>query len=85
MTVRGNFWDGETFVIIENDKNRVTGDKGDNLFTQVNVYERNSSDWDWVEILVWDCLEWRELGNCAFEAIMGVIAKVAAGAPIELT
>jgi hypothetical protein len=81
MKVRGNFWDGETFVIIENDKNRVTGDKDDNLFMQVNVYE--FVEHNWREIFVWDCVEWREEGNCAFEAIIGVIAKVAAGILVE--
>jgi hypothetical protein len=85
MTVCGNFFDGETFVIIENDMNRVTGDKDDNLFMQVNVYEKAQDSDNWVEILVWDCVEWREEGSCAFEAILGVIAKVAAGVPVQLT
>ena len=82
--VRGDFWDGETFVIIENDLNRVTGDKNDELFAQINVYERAQDSDNWVEIVMWDCEEWREPCNAAFEAIVGIIAKVAAGVRIEV-
>jgi hypothetical protein len=66
--------------------NRVTGDKDDNLFMQVNVYEKRPPGEEgevWREIFVWDCVEWREESSCAFEAILGVIAKVAAGVLVE--
>lgn len=79
MPVRGNFWDGDAFVIIENDYNRVTGDKTDDLFEQVNVFERHNPAGGWVEVFVWDAAEWRESWNEAFEAILGVIARVATG------
>lgn len=79
MNVRGNYVDGNTFVVVENDRNRVTaeGDKGSPFFSQVNVYMRKNARW--VEVIAWDCVEWQEQGNEAFEAILGVIAKVAAG------
>jgi hypothetical protein len=80
--IRGNFREGNTFVIIENDHNRVTGDGTGMLFEQVNVWEREPGG-PWTELFVWDCAEWREPWTAAFEAILGVIAKVAAGLPIE--
>lgn len=81
--VRANFRDGDTFVIVESDTNRVTADGGDLVFQQVNLLHRRNSSHEWVEVAVWDVDEWRTPGSEAFEAVIGVIAKVTAG--IEVT
>ena len=82
MTVRGNYHEGPVFVIAENDMNRVTAEGDGPFFSQINVYERIDNEW-WDEIIVWDSAEWREAGGEAFEAIIGVIAKVIGGDRIE--
>ena len=82
MTLRGNYYDGNAFIIIENDMNRVTAEGTGPFFDQVNVYER-VDDVEWDEIVMWDCMEWREKGGEAFEAILGVIARVAGGVRVE--
>jgi len=81
--VRANFMDGETFVVAESDTNRVTADGGELEFQQVNVLYRRNSSHEWIEVAVWDAEEWRTPGGKAFEAIMGVIARVVAG--VEVT
>lgn len=85
--VKANFRDGDTFVIAETDTNRVTVDSAPTeerpLMHQVNVLHRQNSSHEWVEVAVWDADEWQTPGSEAFEAIMGVIAKVVAG--VEVT
>lgn len=78
------------FVIIENDTTCVVADadianKDKSLeFGYVRVLTRDDSvPTGWSEILYWDAPEWREAGSEAFEAILGVIAKVAAGERVQ--
>lgn len=84
---RANFKDGETFVIVESDTNRVTVDwvstEERPLMQQVNVLHRRNSSHAWVEVTAWDVDEWQTPGSEAFEAIMGVIAKVVAGVDVR--
>lgn len=82
MTIQGNFYEGNAFIIVENDMNRVTAEGTGPFFDQVNVYERIDDSW-WDEILVWDAAEWREGAGEAFEAIIGVISRVVGGVRIE--
>ena len=82
MTIRGNYFDGNAFVIAENEMNRVTAEGTAPFFDQINVYER-VDDVEWDEIIVWDSAEWREEGGEAFEAILGVIAKIVGGARVK--
>ena len=77
------FHDGDKWVVIESTHNRVTAEGRGVLFEQVNLYYRNDLDAPWIEIIAWDCAEWREAGMEAFEAILGVIAMIVAGEQIE--
>lgn len=81
--VRANFIDGETFVLVETDTNRVTAEGGNLQFQQVNLLHRRNSSHQWIGVAAWDADEWRTPGSEAFEAILGVIAKVVAG--VEVT
>ncbi len=84
--VRANFMDGETFVIVENDTNRVLveGEVREGLLAQqVTLLHRKNSCHEWVDVAAWDADEWQTPGSGAFEAIMGAIAMVVAG--IEVT
>jgi hypothetical protein len=84
--VRANFMDGETFVVVESDTNRVTAEgviREGFLFQQTNLFHRRNSSHEWVEVTAWDADEWQTPGGGAFEAILGVIAKVVAG--VEVT
>jgi hypothetical protein len=80
---RANFRDGDRFVIVETDTNRVTIDvmpaAGRPLMQQAHVLHRRNSSHEWVEVATWDADEWQTPGNGAFEAIIGVIAKITAG------
>lgn len=84
---RGNFKDGDTFVIVETETNRVTVDwvptEERPLIEQINLLHRKNSTYEWIEIAVWDAKEWQIPGSEAFEAIMGAIARVIAG--VEVT
>lgn len=80
--VRASFKDGNTFVIVETDTNRVTADGGGTEFQQVNLLHRRNSSHEWVEVAAWDADEWRTPGSEALEAILGVIARVVAGAEV---
>ncbi len=77
--IRANFRDGDTFVILETETNRITADGGDQNFRQVNLLYRQNSSHEWVEITAWDADEWRSSAGGVFEAIIGAIAQVAAG------
>jgi hypothetical protein len=85
--IRANFRDGETFVIVESDTNRVTVDSVPTeerpLMQQVNVLHRRNSSHEWVEVTAWDVEEWETSGSEAFEAIIRSIARVTAG--VEIT
>lgn len=85
--VRANFWDGPTFVIVETDTNRVTADgevREGTLLQQVNLLYRRNSTCPWIELVAWDAEEWQIPGGGAFEAIIGVIAKIVAGFEVTL-
>lgn len=85
--VRANFWDGPTFVIVETDTNRVTADgevREGTLLQQVNLLHRRNSTCPWIELVAWDADEWQTPGGGAFEAIIGVIAKIVAGVEVTL-
>ena len=57
------------------------GDGDSPYFDRVRVYGKDASG-GWAEILYWDSAEWREEVNGAFEAILGVIARVASGVEV---
>lgn len=77
----------EATVIVESPYNRVVavGEADDVLCNHVRVDARIGTPKGprWEEILYWDHAEWEERGTEAFEAIMGVIKKVAAGVKVE--
>ena len=81
--MRANFRDGDTFVIVETDTNRVTADGNDDVtFQQVNLLHRKNSSHEWVEVTSWDFGGWAPTSE-DFKVIIGAIAKVIAG--IEVT
>lgn len=80
---RANFMDGETFVIVESDTNRVTADSPGLVFEQINLLHRRTSSHEWVEVTAWDVVEWQATDSGAFEAIIGVIAKIVAGVEVK--
>lgn len=85
--IRANFFDGHTFVIVETDTDRVTAEgeiREGVLLQQVNLLHRKNSSHEWVEVVAWDADEWQMPGGGAFEAILGVIAKVVAGVEVTL-
>lgn len=81
--IRANFKDSGTFVIVESDTNRVTADGSGLEFQQVNLLHRRNSTCPWIELVAWDAAEWRTPGSEAFEAIIGIIAKIVAGVEVD--
>ena len=58
--LRGKFFDGDQYVIVESDHNRVSAGGDDLTFQQVNLYHRPNIEADWREVVVWDCAEWQD-------------------------
>jgi hypothetical protein len=81
--IRANYRSGNLFVIVENDTTRVTAEGTAPFFEQVSVWSKTTDRHQWAEEITWDEAEWREKGNEAFEAILGAIAKVAAGKAVR--
>lgn len=79
----GNRTEGEVFVVIESERNRVTAEGEGWEFSQVNLWHRKHVTAPWEELIVWADDEWRTPGSEAFEAILGVIAKIVAGEVID--
>lgn len=81
---RGNYRNevGE-FVVVENGLQRVVaaGVPGEALFGYVRLQECQKEKWE--ELIYWDSTEWHEASSEAFEAILGIIAKVAVGERIR--
>ncbi len=89
MSILSNYHDGNLFVVVENDTTRVTAEGTAPFFDQISVWSKATKVYDggitdvWTEEIVWDQAEWREKSNEAFEAILGVIAKVVAGQTVK--
>lgn len=80
--ITGNFFDGEEYVVIQNDTTRLTtsGGPGPN-FDQATLYRKWGHHWE--EEMAWDSVEWREPVHEGFEAIMGIIGRIAAGEDVR--